>query len=144
MNSFLKLTIGCDHAGYELKEFIKNHLEKKGIKPVDAGTDSTISVDYPDYAHKLAKSVEEKLADAGILICGSGNGVNMAANKHAGVRAAVCWNEEIARLARKHNDANIVSLPARFITKQEAIKIVEAFLETEFEGGRHKNRVKKI
>jgi ribose 5-phosphate isomerase B len=136
--------IACDHAGYELKEYLKNYLEDKGYTMKDYGTDSNESVDYPDYAHPLADSVEKGQDDYGITICGSGNGISMVANKHQGIRCALCWNKEISALARQHNNANICSLPARFISFDEAREIVETFLETDFEGGRHERRVHKI
>lgn len=140
----MKIAIGCDHAGFELKETLKTYLSGKGIETSDKGAFSIESVDYPDFAHEVAKSIEKKEADLGILICGSGNGISMAANKHQQIRAALCWKKEIAELARQHNDANIVSLPARFISENEAKEIVDTFLNTEFEGGRHANRVNKI
>lgn len=136
--------IGCDHAGYILKEIIKKHLEDKGFTFNDVGTYSEASVDYPDYAHPVAKAVEDGLCKLGILICGSGNGVCITANKHQGIRAALCWNAEIAALARKHNDANVICLPARYISSGQAIDIMDTFINTEFEGGRHEKRVEKI
>jgi ribose 5-phosphate isomerase B len=144
LNKELKLVIGSDHAGYKLKEYLKKELIKNGYELNDYGTNKEESVDYPDYAHPLAEAIEKKQFDFGILICGSGNGVNMVANKYKNIRAALCWNVEVAKLARLHNDANIISLPARFIDEITAIRIVETFLKTEFEGGRHQNRVKKI
>jgi ribose 5-phosphate isomerase B len=138
------IPIGADHAGYELKEVIKSYLESKGISFKDFGCDSTASIDYPDFAHPVASLVETTPGMKGILICGSGNGINMTANKHQGVRSALCWKKEIAELARLHNDANILTLPARFISKEEAIEMVDIFFETEFEGGRHQKRVDKI
>ncbi len=138
----MKIAIGSDHAGYELKEFLKEKLE--GIEFFDVGTKSEESCDYPDYAHPVAEKVEKKEVDFGILICGSGNGISMAANKHKGIRAALSWKKEIAELARQHNDANIVSLPARYVSKEEALEIVKAFITTSFEGGRHQRRVEKI
>jgi len=138
----MKICIANDHAGYDLKlEIINNFKSKHEI--IDLGTDSSQSVDYPDYAHKLANYVSENKV-VGILICGSGNGVSMAANKHVGIRAALCWNKEISKLARLHNDANVLSLPARYITKKEANDIVHDFINTSFEGGRHKKRADKI
>jgi len=136
--------IGSDHAGFELKEIIKKYLEHKGLVINDVGTYSTESTDYPDYAHVLANEVSNGNVQRGILICGSANGVSITANKHKNVRAAISWNEEIAKLAREHNDANVLSLPARYITTEEAEKIVDVFLGTEFEGGRHARRVNKI
>ncbi|GAB4254447.1 MAG: ribose 5-phosphate isomerase B [Vicingaceae bacterium] len=139
-----KIAIGSDHAGYELKESIKQYLANKNIEVKDFGTFSTDSVDYPDFAHPVANAVENKEVDLGILICGSGNGINMTANKHQGIRSALCWKKEIAELARLHNNANIIALPARFIDIKEAIACVEAFITTDFEGGRHEKRVDKI
>jgi ribose 5-phosphate isomerase B len=139
-----KISLGCDHAGFRLKETVKNNLGKKGYEIVDFGTFSEESTDYPDYAHHVAHAVETGINDFGILICGSGNGVCMTANKHRDVRAALCWNVEIASLSRKHNNANILCLPARFITAEQAMDIIETFLNTDFEGGRHERRVNKI
>ena len=138
----MKLAIGCDHAGFELKEFIKSNF--KEIEWLDRGCFSAESVDYPDFAHAVATSIEGGESSMGVVICGSGNGISMAANKHAGIRAAIAWKPELASLARQHNDANILSLPARFISGQEAVVIVNAFLEASFEGGRHQKRVDKI
>ncbi|MCE3297149.1 MAG: rpiB [Crocinitomicaceae bacterium] len=138
------LPIGCDHAGFELKTKIIAFLEQQGYKIDDKGCYSTESIDYPDFAHPVAEAVENHPEMLGILLCGSGNGINMTANKHQGVRAALCWTPEIARLAREHNNANILTLPARFIEEQTALDIVEVFLSTEFEGGRHQKRVEKI
>ncbi len=140
----MKLAIGCDHAGFELKEILKTYLAEKGFELVDKGTYSLNSVDYPDFAHAVSIALEKGEVGIGILICGSGNGISMAANKHAGIRAALCWKIEIASLARLHNNANILSLPARFISVEEAKEIVDTFLSTDFEGGRHANRVNKI
>ncbi|GIV41910.1 MAG: ribose 5-phosphate isomerase B [Vicingaceae bacterium] len=139
----MKIAIGSDHAGFELKEFLKENLKNK-VEIIDEGTFSRESCDYPDYAHKVAEDIQLKKADFGILICGSGNGVNMTANKHKGVRSALCWNKEIAALARQHNNANACALPARFIDKHTALEIVNTFLEEKFEGGRHERRVNKI
>lgn len=139
-----KLFMASDHAGYELKIFLKDYLAKKGIVVEDCGTNSTESCDYADYAHPLALNVEKDPDNYGITICGSGNGISMTANKHQGIRCGLCWNEEIARLARSHNNANVLSMPARFISQDEAIKILEAFLNTEFEGGRHQKRIEKM
>lgn len=138
----MKLSIGCDHAGFELKEFLKSIFTD--IEWLDKGCYSLDSVDYPDFAHAVARSIESGESSMGILICGSGNGISIAANKHAGIRAAIAWKPELASLARQHNDANILSLPARFISEQEAIEIMKAFLEASFEGGRHQKRVDKI
>lgn len=140
----MKIAIGCDHAGYEYKENIKSYLTKRGHQVTDLGTYSTDSVDYPDFVHPVAIQVSEKQSKLGILICGSGNGVSITANKHSKIRAALCWNSEIAKLARQHNNANIVSIPARFISKRMATNIVKTFIEEKFEGGRHLRRVKKI
>lgn len=139
----MNMVIGSDHAGYDLKEFIKSSYNKN-ITWEDVGTYSKESVDYPDFAHPLAEKIEKKEASLAILICGSGNGVAMTANKHANVRAALCWTPEIAQLARQHNDANVLVLPARYVTFEEAQKIIDLFLYTSFEGGRHCNRVEKI
>jgi ribose 5-phosphate isomerase B len=139
-----KLSIGADHAGFELKEQLKSFLQSKNYLVEDFGTHSPDSMDYPDVAHPLAISVEDHSADLGILICGSANGVAMAANKHQGIRAAICWNSELAALARQHNNANVLCLPARFISADEATDIVNTFLETAFEGGRHQRRVDKV
>jgi ribose 5-phosphate isomerase B len=138
------ISIGCDHAGYSLKLEIKEQLINWGYEVLDMGCHSEESIDYPDFAHPVAEYVENKIEAKGILICGSGNGINMAANKHQGIRSALCWKVEIAKLAREHNNANIVALPARFISTTDAIKIVEVFLNTPFEGGRHQKRVEKI
>jgi ribose 5-phosphate isomerase B len=138
------ISIGCDHAGYSLKLEIKEQLVNLGYEVLDMGCYSEESIDYPDFAHPVADYVENNTDGKGILICGSGNGINMAANKHQGIRSALCWQVEIAKLAREHNNANIVALPARFISSEEALKIVEVFLNTPFEGGRHQKRVDKI
>ena len=139
-------TIGIanDHAGYELKIKIAGYLRQKGYTVKDFGADTSSSVDYPDYAHPLANAVEQGECELGISICGSGNGINVTVNKHAGIRGALCWLPEISRLARAHNDANICSLPARFITEETAYRIVDEFLDTPFEGGRHQRRIEKI
>jgi ribose 5-phosphate isomerase B len=142
MKEPLKIAIGADHAGFEYKQAITDSLGSTALK--DFGTYSSASVDYPDFAHPVAAAVESGEFDFGILICGSANGVAITANKHQGIRAAICWNEELAVLARSHNNANIVCIPARFITLDEAKKIVSIFLSTDFEGGRHANRVNKI
>lgn len=138
------IAFACDHAGYELKEYLKPFLTEKGYELEDFGTYSDASCDYPDYAHPAALAVEDGKCDFGIGICGSGNGMQMTLNKHQGIRAALCWLPELASLARQHNDANFLVLPARFISKEEAKKIVEAYLKAEFEGGRHQRRVDKI
>ena len=136
--------IGSDHAGFELKEIVINWLREHDFIPVDKGCFSTDSVDYPDFGHAVANEVESGVAELGIVICGSGNGINMSVNKHAGIRGALCWEPEIAALARQHNNANIVSIPARFISSEKAIEIISIFIQTEFEGGRHQKRVEKI
>lgn len=138
------IPIGADHAGFQLKERVKAHLEAKGYEVKDFGCYSEESIDYPDYAHPVASMVEENENMLGIVICGSGNGINMTANKHQGIRSALCWKKEIAELARQHNNANIIALPARFITEEEGLEMVDVFLATAFEGGRHQNRVNKI
>ena len=140
----MKIAIGCDHAGYDMKKRLKKNLEGKGINFQDFGAFSSDSVDYPDFAHAVAAEISSGNFDAGVLICGSGNGISMTANKYNGVRAALCWTPEIAELARLHNDANILSLPARFITQEQGVEILEKFIETSFEGGRHERRVNKI
>ena len=142
MNNTLKIAIGADHAGFDYKEAIAKWLNADNLK--DFGTSSSASADYPDFAHPVASAVESGEFDFGILVCGSANGVAITANKHQGIRAAICWNEELASLARKHNNANIVCIPARFISIEEAEKIVKTFLSSEFEGGRHATRVNKI
>jgi ribose 5-phosphate isomerase B len=140
----MKISIGNDHAGPEYKQAIVEMLIAKGHEVTNYGTDSANSVDYPDFGHPVATDVSEGKADFGIVICGSGNGIAMTVNKHAKIRAALCWMKEIAALARQHNDANIISIPARFTSIPQAVEIVETFLNTEFEGGRHENRVNKI
>ncbi len=140
----MKIAIACDHRGFEKKEALKKYLSNKGHTIKDFGTFSTDSSDYPDYAHPMAEAVENGEYDFGISLCGSGNGINITTNKHQGIRGAYCWNEEITALARKHNDANICSMPADFITTEQAFKFIDIFLSTEFEGGRHKRRVDKI
>jgi len=138
------IPIGADHAGFELKNFIKELLTEQGYEMEDFGCYSEESIDYPDYGHPVAEKVESDKDVLGILICGSGNGINMTANKHQGVRSALCWNKEIAQLAREHNNANILALPARYLSIEEAKEIVLTFLSTNFEGGRHQRRVDKI
>lgn len=140
----MKISIGADHAGFEYKNIISNYLEERGIEVTDHGSFNTDSVDYPDFIHPVANDISEKQVDFGIVICGSGNGAAMTANKHAQVRCALCWNEEIASLARLHNDANILSIPSRFVSEETAIQMVETFLSTPFEGGRHQRRVEKM
>lgn len=139
-----KVPIACDHGGFEMKEFLKQKLENEGYEIIDFGTNSTSSVDYPDFIHPLARTIQNREYPLGIIICGSGNGAQMSANKHPHVRAALCWNVELARLAREHNDANILSLPGRFIDFELAFEMSKIFLETPFAGGRHCARVEKI
>lgn len=143
MNKLI-IAIGSDHAGFAYKEKIKQTLIRGGYEVLDKGTFGETSVDYPDFAHPVASAVESGAANWGILICGSGNGVAITANKHAAIRAALCWKEELARLARAHNDANVLCIPARFVSLELAKKMVKAFLSEPFEGGRHLNRVQKI
>jgi ribose 5-phosphate isomerase B len=140
----MKIAIGNDHAGPDYKKAIVQFLESKGHQVTNYGTDTTDSVDYPDFGHPVATDVEQGKADFGIVICGSGNGIAMTVNKHARVRAGLCWTKEIAYLTRLHNDANVVSIPARFTSIEQAVEIVATFLATDFEGGRHQNRVNKI
>jgi ribose 5-phosphate isomerase B len=140
----MKIAIGNDHAGTEYKLAVVGLLKSMNIEVFNYGTDGTDSVDYPDFVHPVAEAVEVGKVDRGIIICGSGNGASMTANKHQKVRAALCWNQEIVALAREHNDANILSLPARFIALPQALDMVKAFLNTPFEGGRHERRVEKI
>ncbi|MDR1984003.1 MAG: ribose 5-phosphate isomerase B [Prevotellaceae bacterium] len=140
----MKIGFAADHAGYQLKSFLIELVKNKELEFVDFGTNSTESVDYPDFAHLLAVAVENKDVDYGIAVCGTGNGINMTLNKHRKIRAALCWNSEIAALARKHNNANVCSLPARFISETEAAEIIETFISTDFEGGRHQKRIDKI
>ena len=140
----MKIAIGNDHAGPDYKKAIVSMLESKGYEVINYGTDSTDSVDYPDFGHPVANAVSEGKVDFGIVICGSGNGIAMTVNKHPKVRAGLCWTKEIAYLTRLHNDANIVSIPARFTSSPQAVEIVETFLNTACEGGRHQNRVDKI
>lgn len=146
MKPLKEMTIGIanDHAGVEVKNYIIEQLKKEVKAFVNFGTDTTDSCDYPDYAHPLAEAVENGSCDLGIAICGSGNGISMTCNKHQGIRAALSWEVEIAQLARQHNNANIVGIPARFIPKEKALEIVKTFLTTDFEGGRHERRVAKI
>ena len=140
----MHILIGSDHAGFELKHYLKEYLKQKGIEVTDKGTHVKDSVDYPDFAHAVATGVVQEHGSLGIIICGSGNGVNIAANRHAGIRSALAWDPEVALLARAHNNANVLALPARFITPQVALAIVDAFLSATFEGGRHQRRVEKI
>jgi len=144
MTTIKSIAIGNDHAGTQYKFEIIKLLESKGIKVVNFGTDTEDSMDYPDSIHPVATAVENGTADLGIILCGSGNGAAITANKHQKVRAALCWNNELVSLARQHNNANILSIPARFVSQKEALTFVETFLNTEFEGGRHQKRVQKI
>jgi ribose 5-phosphate isomerase B len=138
------IAIGADHAGFLMKEFLKKNLRSKGYSFDDYGATSEEPVDYPDIIHPLAKDINEGKIQRGVIICGSGNGVAMVANKYINVRAAICWKKEIVKLSRQHNDANVIVLPARFISFDEALQFVKIFLTTGFEGGRHKRRVDKI
>jgi len=139
-----KIGLASDHAGYDLKEYIRKMLDYKNISYIDYGTDSTESTSYAIYGHRLAEAIEQNEVQKGIAVCGSGNGINMTLNKHPGIRAALCWNEEIAQLARAHNDANVLSLPGRFVSPELAEKIVTLFFNTPFEGGRHQSRIDAI
>ena len=138
------ILFGCDHAGFQLKQVLLAYLASKNIATQDFGCYTEESIDYPDFAHPVASAVSKNPEVLGVLICGSGNGINMTANKHSGIRSALCWKKEIAVLARQHNNANILALPARFLTNEEGIEILTAFLETNFEGGRHQHRIDKI
>lgn len=140
----LKIAVASDHAGFERKQAVLKYLQEQEIEYKDFGAYSAESSDYPDFAHPLADAVSKGEFDKGITLCGSGNGINMTANKHQGIRSAICWMPEIAMLARLHNDANVCALPARYITDDQAIEIVNVFLTTDFEGGRHINRINKI
>lgn len=138
------IPIGCDHAGFQLKQTLISYLESKGYEVKDFGCYSEESIDYPDFAHPVADLVEKNEGMLGILLCGSGNGINMTANKHQGIRAALCWQPEIAKLSREHNNANILTLPARFISEEIAKEMVDIFFSTDFERGRHQKRIDKI
>lgn len=138
------IALCSDHAGYEMKEMVKGYLEANGLEYTDFGTHSTESCDYPDYAHPAALAVESGQCDRGIALCGSGNGIAMTLNKHQGIRAAICWLPELASLARRHNDANVLVLPARFIEPAVAMEVVNTYLNTDFEGGRHQRRIEKM
>lgn len=144
MEKNTKIAIASDHAGFERKQNIIAHLKNKGYLFNDFGTFSNESVDYPDFIHPLANAIESREFQVGIILCGSGNGVNMTANKHQGIRSALCWNTEIALLARKHNDANVCAMPARFLNELEVVEITDIFLQTDFEEGRHLKRIEKI
>ena len=139
-----KIGIASDHAGYEMKEFLVGYLDAMGYEVLDFGTDSPESVDYPDYAHPLAEAVEKGEVACGVALCGSGEGMAITLNKHQGVRAGLCWDPEIASLIRRHNDANVIVFPARFITNDEAVQMLDAYFAAQFEGGRHEKRVAKI
>ena len=139
-----KIGIASDHAGYEMKEFLIGYLGSRGYEVLDLGTDSPESVDYPDYAHPLARAIESGELTEGVALCGSGEGMTITLNKHQGIRAGLAWIPEIARLIRQHNNANVIVLPARFITNDEAVALLEAYFESEFEGGRHQRRIDKI
>ena len=144
MNFPSKIVIGSDHAGYEYKEAIKLYLAKNNIEIIDVGTDSLESCDYPDYAHAAAREIENGNVEYGILLCGSAIGVSVTANKHQQIRAALCWENEIAKLSRQHNNANMICLPSRFVSLDDALEMIHTFLTTDFEGGRHQKRVEKI
>ncbi len=139
-----KIAVGCDHAGFPYKDAIVEMLKAQAISVQDFGTYSTDAVDYPDFVHPVCNAIENKEADLGIVLCGSGNGTAITANKHKGIRAALCWLEELAVLARHHNNANVISLPVRFVSQELALKMVQRFIESDFEGGRHERRVEKI
>ena len=138
------IAIGNDHAGVGVKEKIQQHLKEKGHKVINKGYDGVESVDYPDFIHPVSIEVKEKKAEIGVIVCGSGNGAAMTANKHKGIRAAICWSEEIAALAKQHNNANVISIPSRFLKEEEIIRIIDVFIEEKFEEGRHERRIKKI
>jgi ribose 5-phosphate isomerase B len=140
----MKIAIGNDHAGTPYKNKIVSYLKEQNIEVLNKGTDNSDSVDYPDFVHPVAEAVEKEEADFGIIICGSGNGASMTANKHQGIRAALSWTSEIAKLAREHNEANVLSIPARYTSENQALEITKTFLNTDFEGGRHERRVNKI
>ena len=140
----MKVAFACDHAGYELKEFLIGLMRERGYEIADFGTHSTESCDYPDYAHPAAAAVESGECAFGVAMCGSGNGISMTLNKHQGIRAALCWLPEIAALAKQHNNANILVIPARFVSRDEAVEILDAYLDATYEGGRHERRVAKI
>jgi ribose 5-phosphate isomerase B len=140
----MKIAFACDHAGFDMKVGLMEHLRNEGHEITDLGCYSSESSDYPDFGHKLAEHISSGKSDLGISLCGSGNGINMTANKHQAIRSALCWNPETARLAKTHNNANIIAIPARFITESEAFKITDSFLNASFEGGRHQRRIDKI
>ncbi len=140
----MKISIASDHAGFELKKCVINYIKEQNHSIFDFGCESESSCDYPDYIHPLAKNIQKKKYDLGIIICGSGNGVNMTANKYNNVRSALCWTKEISIMAKQHNNANVLAIPARYVSKEVALEIIESFINTKFEGGRHKRRVEKI
>ena len=140
----MDISIGNDHAGVDLKEAIVSHLKQQGYNTQNHGTDSEDSVDYADFIHPVAQDVEKKKSDMGIIICGSGNGAAMTANKHKEIRAALCWSVEVSKLSRQHNNANVLSIPARFVNLEQALEMVDVFVTTPFEGGRHQKRIEKI
>jgi len=140
----MKIAIACDHAGYELKDYLKDHLRQQNIEVIDYGTNSPDSVDYPDFGHKVCNDVETAAVDFGILICGTANGMAMTANKHKTIRCGLCWAPEIAALTKQHNNANVIAIPARFVSKEEGWKITQAYMNASFEGGRHQKRIDKI
>jgi len=140
----MRIALACDHAGFDMKVVLMEYLRKKGNEITDLGCYSSEASDYPDYGHLLADHVASGKSELGISLCGSGNGINMTANKHQEIRSALCWNPEVARLARSHNNANIIAIPARFLTPEEAEQIVDSFLSAKFEGGRHQKRIDKI
>ncbi len=139
-----KIAFACDHAAFEVRTAIMDLFEKRGLEVLDFGTDGSDSVDYPDHVHPFAKAITNNEAEVGVLVCGSGNGVAMTANKYQDIRAALCWNKELAALCRQHNNANVIALPARFVSQEDLLGMIEVFLDTEFEGGRHQRRVGKI
>ena len=143
-NNDKPIGLASDHAGFDAKEYIISILESMGLHYKDFGTKTSESTDYPDYAHPLATAIENGECNYGIAICGTGNGINMTMNKHQGIRSALCWNSEITRLTRTHNDANVLTLPGRYLSEKEIVEMVEVFLTTRFEGGRHEDRIKKI
>lgn len=140
----MKIAMACDHAGFDLKGRLMEYLRKQGYEITDLGCFSAESSDYPDYGHLLAEHIESGKSDLGISLCGTGNGINMTSNKHPEIRSAICWSPEIARLAKSHNNANIIAIPARFLSPEEAERIVDSFLNASFEGGRHQRRIEKI
>lgn len=140
----MKIAIACDHAGYELKDYLKDNLQRQNIEVIDYGTNGPESVDYPDFGHKMCNDVEASAVDFGILICGTANGMAMTANKHENIRCGLCWAPEIAALTKQHNNANVIAIPARFVSNEEGWKITQAYMNATFEGGRHQNRIDKI